>query len=30
MALLLLVIAVMGRTGHHRHLGVILVVNPVS
>ncbi|CAG8244422.1 unnamed protein product [Penicillium nalgiovense] len=30
MALLLLVIAVIGRTGHHRHLGVVLAVNPVS
>ncbi|OQE56710.1 hypothetical protein PENNAL_c0407G06789 [Penicillium nalgiovense] len=30
MALLLLVIAVMDRNGHHRHLGVVLAVNPVS
>ncbi|OQE06926.1 hypothetical protein PENFLA_c188G02948, partial [Penicillium flavigenum] len=28
MALLLLVIAVIGRTGHHRHLGIVLAVNP--
>ncbi|KAJ5471421.1 hypothetical protein N7530_008778 [Penicillium desertorum] len=30
MALLLLVFAVLDRTGHHHHLGVVLAVNSVS